>query len=122
MGVLFAWLLATGSHWDLVQAFAWGRMITTYMEDMSFTEAVAMTFQPENLCPVCRSVSKAKQQDQDPTLPSEGKNFGKVVFVYKPQSEIIPDLRGDNWPSPEDVSPRELDRLPPPVPPPRAHV
>ena len=27
---LIAWLFATGSHWDLVQAFGWGRMVTIY--------------------------------------------------------------------------------------------
>ena len=32
--VLAAWLLATGSQWDLAQTFAWGRMITTYSASM----------------------------------------------------------------------------------------
>jgi len=36
---LTAWLLATGSHWDLVQTFALGRMFASYAQSMSFTQA-----------------------------------------------------------------------------------
>ena len=37
---LAAWLLATGSQWDLAQTFAWGRMIVTYSQTMSVAQAV----------------------------------------------------------------------------------
>jgi hypothetical protein len=42
---LAAWLLATGSHWDLVQTFGWGRMIATYSQSMSFAQAVKKNLQ-----------------------------------------------------------------------------
>ncbi len=74
---LCAWLLATGSHWDLVQTFAWGRMIATYAQTMPLARAVQLTFTADNLCGVCEVVSDAKQDPASmaaaPTNPAEGK-------------------------------------------------
>lgn len=74
---LCAWLLATGSHWDLVQTFAWGRMIATYAQTMPLARAVQLTFTADNLCGVCEIVSDAKQDPAStaaaPTNPAEGK-------------------------------------------------
>lgn len=74
---LCAWLLATGSHWDLVQTFAWGRMIATYAQTMPLARAVQLTFTADNLCGVCEVVSDAKQDPaaahSAPMNPAEGK-------------------------------------------------
>lgn len=119
--MLTAWLLATGSHWDLVQTFAWGRMIATYSQSMPLAQAVRLTFTPDNLCGVCESVSQAKQQ-QDATLPAEGKSFGKILLVFQPVSAFVAVLaESGKWTSVETV-PVLRDRLEPAVPPPRAVV
>jgi hypothetical protein len=81
--VLLAWLLATGSHWDLVQTFAWGRMIATYSQSMPIGQAIRLTFTPDNMCGVCEAVSEAKHQDST-TLPGEGKALGKIILVFQP--------------------------------------
>lgn len=120
--VLTAWLLATGSHWDLVQTFAWGRMIATYSQSMPLAQAIKLTFTPDNLCGLCESVSDAKQQQQDTALPSDMKSAGKIPMVFQPQSVFVagPAAVG-KWPMVE-ATPSMRDRSPPPVPPPRAMV
>jgi hypothetical protein len=86
--VLLAWLLATGSHWDLVQTFGWGRMIATYSKTMPLSQAIRLTFTSDNMCGVCEAVSEAKQHDNK-TLPSEGKTFGKIFMVFQPVTNPI---------------------------------
>ena len=121
--MLTAWLLATGSHWDLLQTFAWGRMIATYSQSMSLTQAVKLTFTPDNVCGLCQSVSEAKQQmAPDTTLPSEAKSFGKILLIFQPVAVFVP--RGPvtaawGW---NHAVPGCRDRSPPPLPPPRAAV
>lgn len=122
---LAAWLLATGSHWDLVQTFGWGRMIATYSQTMSFAQAVEKTFSAGATCGVCDAVATAKQQDaadsSAPTAP--GKSFGKIPLVFAPETFsplfILPVVVP--W-SPSDQSAPSLCRAAPPLPPPRALV
>lgn len=121
ISMLAAWLLATGSHWDLVQTFAWGRMIATYSQSMPLAQAVKLTFTPDNLCGVCESVSEAKQQ-QETAVPADGKAIGKILLVYQPASVFVAEFKivGKWMPCEGSVALR--DRSPPPVPPPRAMV
>jgi hypothetical protein len=58
--LLSAWLLASGAQWDLLQSFAWGRMIANYSRTMPVAEAVRLTFTPDNLCGMCSFVAVAK--------------------------------------------------------------
>jgi len=119
--MLFAWLLATGSHWDLVQTFAWGRMIATYSQSMPLAQAVRLTFTPDNLCGICESVSEAKQH-QDSALPADGKAFGKILLVCPPSPvffAMAPDL--GRWAA-ADFTPPGRDGSPPPLRPPRTLV
>lgn len=119
--MLVAWLLATGSHWDLVQTFAWGRMIASYSQAMSLEQAVKLTFSPDNLCGVCETVSAAKQQ-QDAALPADGKMFGKIPLVYQPVTTFFAALPAvEKW-MPCHLALAGRDRRPPPVPPPRVLV
>jgi len=121
--MLTAWLLATGSHWDLLQTFAWGRMIATYSQSMSLSQAVKLTFTADNLCGLCQSVSEVKQQQAHETaLPSEAKSLGKIPLVFQPVAVFFP--RGTisvpwGW---NHAVPIFRDRSPPPLPPPRAVV
>lgn len=119
--MLTAWLLATGSHWDLVQTFAWGRMIATYSQSMPLAQAIKLTFTPDNLCGVCESVSEAKQQ-QDAALPSDAKSAGKILMVFQAQPVFVAELAmGGKW-TPREANAAVRDRSPPPVPPPRVMV
>ncbi len=120
---LTAWLLATGSHWDLVQTFAWGRMIANYSETMTFSEAVAKTFTPDGMCAICHAVADAKQKESaaDSTTPgSPGKSLGKILLVFAPaDAPLIVASAIFRW-SPSDPLIPTADRAAPPLPPPRA--
>lgn len=119
---LTAWLLATGSHWDLVQTFAWGRMIAGYSQDMSLAQAVQKTFSPETMCRLCHAVADAKQSPEngDPALPAP-KTPGKILLVCAPARLInaspVPQSSGTVA---ESTIPPSVERASPPVPPPRA--
>src|SRR5471032_1474735 len=70
---LAAWLLATGSQWDLVQTFAWGRMFVENTRTLPLLEAAQRTFSPEGRCPICAAVSAAKQQQENSAPLPTGK-------------------------------------------------
>ena len=118
--VLLAWLLATGSHWEVVQTFAWGRMIAGYVRTMPLVDAIRLTFTADNLCPVCEIVKEAKQQ-QDGTTPAPGgKLDGKLLLVFPPESRLwIEAGAAERWVWRDDPLPVR-ERPVPPLPPPRA--
>lgn len=116
---LAAWLLATGSHWDLVQTFAWGRMIATYSQTVPLSEAIRLTFTPENMCGVCSAVSTAKQQQSETAAIPGGKLDGKVLLVFAPVP--APVVAAPSFVSTvfDLFSVPVSERAAPPVPPPR---
>jgi hypothetical protein len=120
---LAAWLLATGSQWDLVQTYGWGRMIVTYSRTMPLTRAVKQTFSGEEMCGVCQLVHHAKQQDADNAKVPGTKAPAKIFLVGAPSALAFA--------SPAPVSaglvpagsaPLSTDRTAPPLPPPRVAV
>jgi hypothetical protein len=116
---LFAWLLATGSHWDLVQTFAWGRMFANYSLQMSLTQAVEETFNPDKPCEVCRAVEHAKQQEERNALPG-GKALEKILLVFQPAPAVVIARLGDErWTLADRTAP-SAEQPPPLLPPPRA--
>jgi hypothetical protein len=119
---LFAWLLATGSHWDLVQGLGWGRMIATYSQTMPLAEAIRLTFTPDNMCGVCEVVAAAKQAAAtDSGTPSALPTGSQKIFLALAPAEVVifsapPATR---WPA-EDLLPDACARPAPPAEPPRA--
>ena len=118
---LTAWLLATGSHWDLVQTYAWGRMIADYSGQMTLADAVTKTFSPKTMCRLCRAVADAKQRSaNNPAIPG-GKSPGKILLVCAPRALVFAN------PAPICAvavaafpAPASEERPAPPSPPPRA--
>lgn len=116
---LVAWLLATGSHWDLVQTFAWGTMIADYSREMSFSAAVKKTFSPETMCHLCHAVADAKSSESDPATPG-AKSPGKILLVcvatraefFDPAMQCVGRVCAGS-------TPVSLDRAVPALPPPR---
>ena len=118
---LAAWLLATGSHWDLVQTFGWGRMIVTYSHSMSLRQAVGKTFSGDTLCGVCELVQDGKAaSDTDGAKLPAPKSPEKLFFVSTPgvlvHATPAPLCAGLVPASAALVS---ADRPAPPLPPPR---
>jgi hypothetical protein len=115
---LTAWLLATGSHWDIVQTYAWGRMIVHYSRSVPLVEAVRLTFTPGNECRVCLVVQTAQEQAPEPAVPGAAA-ADKRLMALPPMSPAVlplPDkvpwqvARGGSVPARREC---------PPVPPPR---
>jgi hypothetical protein len=117
--LLLAWLMATGSQWDLVQVFAWSRMFVNNSQTMPLASALRMTFQPDHMCSVCKMVRAAKQQEQSPVAPS--KALGKILLVFAPAPVVvIASVSSDQWPM-KSKSMCSAERSAPPIPPPRSH-
>lgn len=117
---LAAWLLATGSQWDFVQTFAWGRMFVANAQTMPLLDAAQRTFSPEGRCPICAAVSVAKQQQEEnaATVP-DGKAAGKIFLLYQPApAPVVAAPAFSPW-SLSDPLVRTLDRAAPPLRPPR---
>ena len=120
---LVAWLLATGSHWDLIQTFAWGSMIASYSETMPFSEAVKKTFSPETMCRLCHAVADAKKSAaNNPAVPNE-KVPGKILLVCTPAASALFAPPESRWLlAIRDSAPISAERSAPPLPPPRGLV
>jgi len=117
---LTAWLFATGSHWDIVQTFAWGKMFATYSQSMSFTDAAKLTFTADNLCDVCEVVSKAKQhRESDQSSPAPAGIQKILLALNLPNSIILRPPPLERWPERQDRAPASRGQAPP-LPPPRA--
>ena len=118
--VLFAWLLATGGHWHLVQTFAWGRMIVAYAKTMPVREALRLTFTADNMCGVCELVNAAqKQQPGNETLPAGSPLDAKTLLVFQPAPvPVFTAPPAGTWSLSDQTTPSAA-RAAPPLPPPR---
>lgn len=123
--VLCAWLLANGAHWDLVQSFAWGRMIANYSQSMPLSEAIRLTFTADNLCGVCEFVADGKTRaDADGTTPEAAPRdpAPKATLILAAAPEhvfIFASAPEPEWPA-EHFRPDANARPAPPTEPPRA--
>jgi hypothetical protein len=122
--VLLAWLLAGGAQWDLLQSFAWGRMIATYSRTMPLAEAVRLTFTADNLCGVCEFVAagktRAPSDDTRPAPAREADAKAKAPLAPAPEHLLVfASPPAPPWPR-RHFAPGACARPAPPTPPPRA--
>lgn len=117
---LVAWLFASGSQWDIVQAFAWARMFAENARVLPLPAALALTFSPEGRCGLCGAVSTAKaQQDERGPGVASASFEGKLLLAFAPTPVVlVAPPRLTAWPAAGPV-PRSATRARPPVPPPR---
>lgn len=124
--VLCAWLLAGGIQWDVVQGFAWGRMIANYSRTMPLAEAVRLTFTADNLCGVCEFVADSRTRtDGNASADGVPASAGSLAKAKLPLA-IVPGhlfvfalVPAPAWPT-EQFRPDACARPAPPVEPPRA--
>jgi hypothetical protein len=124
----FAWLLATGSHWDFLQVYAWGKMVSSYSQTMPLSEAVRLTFTPANMCSVCEVVADAQRaaarERGDHNPASKSSEAGKIPLSLCADGEtlVLPaDERELAHFTRETLAPPAW-HAPVPTPPPRALV
>jgi len=115
---LFLCCLTTGAQWDLLQGFAWGRMIANYSRTEGLGNAITDTFGGQ-MCSICRMVAKAHQEEQSRAPIPSLKRENKVQFFFQAVPVVTvkaPDQLA--W-SPTEVRILSQERAMPPVPPPR---
>lgn len=114
-------LIATGAQWDLVQTFAWGRMVAIYSKSMPLTEAVSKTFSGD-MCGLCSLVASTRKQDRNqPTVP-EVKSESKLLLYFQDAPAVSIDVSvAVTW-MPLDPMVTTAERAAPPVPPPRVEA
>lgn len=118
---LAAWLLATGSHWDLMQTYAWGRMFVSYAQAMSLTAAAEETFSGE-MCDLCKVVQKGKQEQRAPEVPSTARVRLPDVAPPAAVASVVSPARLPIGIVPAPVPLTGRGRMAPPLPPPRAAI
>lgn len=79
---LASWLIATGSHWDLVQIGAWGRMFAQNVQVLPLSAALKLTFSEEGRCNVCSAVSSAKESGPETEASAAGKLSSKMLVFF----------------------------------------
>lgn len=115
---LTAWFFATGSHWDLVQTFAWGKMFATYAQSMSYTDAARLTFTADNFCGICEIVQEAESSDESHAPVKAGSREIQLALAADTPFVLTPaDIH--LWSLSDPVLPAKSGRSPP-TPPPRA--
>lgn len=119
--LLLAWLLATGSQWEVVQIFAWGRMIVQSARQENLSSAIQDTLEGKAPCAICRLVTAAKKNAL-PAVPSADQEERLKVFLIafaadKPRSAPVQQCIGvvDTY-----LGMNSALASAPPVPPPRA--
>lgn len=117
---LSAWLLATGSHLDVVQTVGWARMFVSYSQTMPLTEAARLTFISDNYCDVCTFVQTSKQARDGQAAPAPaGASSTKVILAFQPSPVfVISPPPVTPWLA-EDHTADGAGRGAPPTPPPR---
>lgn len=115
---LFAWLFATGSHWDLVQTFAWGKMFATYSQTMSYADAARLTFTADNFCGICEIVQEATNSDES-NAPAKAGVREIQLALGGSHAVIVPRPDKEVWKPDATSLPRPMGSAPP-TPPPRA--
>lgn len=115
---LFAWLFATGSHWDLVQTFAWGKMFATYAQSMSYADAAKLTFTADNFCGICEIVQDATDAEESNAPAKAGTREIQLALGGHP-AVIVPRPDTARW-IPDQMNLPQLSGSAPPTPPPRA--
>ena len=117
--VAFLGVIATGEQWDLIQAFAWGRMVTQYARTVPLNEAVAKTFDGE-MCPICQMVASARKREQSRSNMPETKVYSKILLFHQAAPDAVAGARPSVAWFPSEPAALTVGRAAPPVPPPRA--
>ena len=115
---LFLCFIATGAQWDVLQAFAWGRMMSNYSRTAPLTEAITNTLSGP-MCSICRMVAEAQKQERTRSEIPVPKLDAKVLLFFQPVPEVVVTAPPAVVWTFADSRAVTRDRAMPPVPPPR---
>jgi hypothetical protein len=119
--VLFLCCLATGTQWEVLQVFAWGRMMVNYSRSEPLAQAVSDTFDGQ-MCSICRLVAGARKQQQAHPEQQAPQAETKIMLFYQSVPTVVvaaPRVIGHVVAGQWALT---RDRAMPPVPPPRVEA
>ena len=120
--LLFAWLCANGSVWDVVQVVAWGKMFAGYAQTLSFGQSVRETMDPDKPCRLCLAVSKARAaaaQNRAAASSERENRLAKLLLNREERAPFYLRTTTSEWAEYAPViGPEHIEAVP--VPPPRA--
>ena len=120
--LLFAWLCANGSVWDVVQVVAWGKMFASYAQTLSFGQSVRETMDPDKPCQLCLAVSKARAATAQNRAAASSERDNRLAKLVLNREERVPfylQTMTSEWTETAPViGPEHIEAVP--VPPPRA--
>lgn len=119
LSLLIAWLCANGGIWDGVQVLAWGRMFAANATTMSWSSALAATFDPAKRCEICEVVTSARAEVGSSAARPDADDRSKIVLTVVPVERTAFAPRSASYPK-QEVIPGPQRRDPTPLPPPRA--
>jgi hypothetical protein len=112
--VVFSFVATLSAHWALLQTVAWTTMLAGNLHSRSVHDAVAITFDGQHPCSLCKAIAAAKKSDQknQSILVTQKLDFlpvqGRLILTPPSSIEI---------PSPDTFA--ESISQKPPTPPPR---
>lgn len=116
--MLTAWLLATGAHWDVVQTFAWSRMLVNNARVLPLRDALEFTFSAEGRCNLCQTV-----QENRPAPAGEDAAvvnlMTKEPLVFQTLASVVVSAPAATICATRAASWMSHERTAPPSPPPR---
>lgn len=112
--VVFALVATISAHWALLQTVAWTTMLADNLQSRSLHDAVAMTFDGQHPCPLCKAIAAAKKSEQKNQISFERQ---KLEFPPIQEGLILTAPLPVEIPSPNTYS--ESVPQKPPTPPPR---
>jgi hypothetical protein len=117
--LLLAMLVGANLHLPLLQVAAWAGMLVNFSQEVELAEAVEMTFNGENPCPMCTAIKQAQTQanDHDEWL-SAGTVRLELCALLNHADLVFPGVR-QGWPVSGEVLCPSSFHTEPPVPPPR---
>ena len=114
--VMAALSLSIGLHWNLLQVVAWASMVVRYAQDATVVEALAMTFDGQHPCCMCKAIEKGKQQERQ--APQQKEDGSKLQLIAAPCDAWLVPHR-PCWRTLPELDQALLMSMEPPVPPPR---
>jgi len=96
-------------------------MVADHSSTMALPEAVTKTFDGE-MCPICRMVAKARQQQQSHSAATKPAVVGKVLLIFQAVPPVFVAEPGSVAWHPSESRPMAELRSAPPLPPPKINV
>lgn len=115
--ICLAMFSIAGGHWAVLQTIAWAQMVRDYSQTTSVAEAIEKTFSGEAPCSMCKSIAKAKTQEQK--APATVKLDKKAETFTVAASDLLPRPVSRDFAfslPPEVICAARADAPPTPVP------